>query len=200
MRVAGLSVRSLHTRSTPCSSIAVLVEKNCRTLPTIFRPISGLTPSKPGNSLHPGQLSSSGVPHNSQILSNWSRSLLPHKIGRRVHISPIIHPTPHISIAHPYRASPIKSSGGRYHRVTTQFVYRAPPPPREGPPLRGSHCGISGVRGSQPGLVVLYGLARPKSAIWRDPWLLIRRLAALRSRWRILFLCKYSVPSNSCLI
>lgn len=145
---------------TDISSMALvpthLLEKNCRTRLAIFLPISGFTPSIPGNSLHPGHISSSGVPHRSQIFSNWSASEFPQRIGLLVHISPIIHPTPHMSIAQPYRASPIKSSGGRYHRVTTQFVYLAPPPPRSGPPLIESHGpSEASLRGSHPGMVEL---------------------------------------------
>jgi hypothetical protein len=60
-----------------------------------------LTPSQPGSAPQPGIFSSVGVPHKLQIFSSWFRSELPQNIGLRSHISPITHPTPHMSIANP---------------------------------------------------------------------------------------------------
>ena len=47
-----------------------------------------LTPSHPGRVSKFGQVIWFGVPHNCQILSNWSRSEVPGKMGRRQNISP----------------------------------------------------------------------------------------------------------------
>jgi hypothetical protein len=82
------------------------------------------------------------------------------------------YPTPQRSMLGPYLVIPMSSSGGRYHLVTTMFVYSLPPsalapPPREEVELK--------VR------------ARPKSAILRTPSLLMSRFAVFMSRWRIEF-------------
>ena len=63
---------------------------------------------------------------------------------------------------------PSNSSGGLYHNVTTLFVY-----------LLG-----------WPFLLMLIALARPKSASFKIPCLVIRTLAAFISRWIILLLEK----------
>ena len=63
---------------------------------------------------------------------------------------------------------PSNSSGGLYHNVTTLFVY-----------LLG-----------WPFLLMLIALARPKSASFKIPCLVIRTLAAFISRWIILLLKK----------
>ena len=65
------------------------------------------------------------------------------------------YPMPHISTGGPYLVSPKISSGGRYHRVTTMFVY-----------FRFRSSG-------------LYVLASPKSANFRFPWLSINMFAAM---------------------
>ncbi len=51
-----------------------------------------------GNRFQPGQFSSVGDPTRSNILHNWSISLVPATTGCRRYISPKIHPTLHISI------------------------------------------------------------------------------------------------------
>ena len=61
---------------------------------------------------------------------------------------------------------PSNSSGGLYHNVTTLFVY-----------LLG-----------WPFLLMLIALARPKSASFKIPCLVIKTLAAFISRWIILLL------------
>ena len=63
---------------------------------------------------------------------------------------------------------PSNSSGGLYHNVTTLFVY-----------LLG-----------WPFLLMLIALARPKSASFKIPCLVIKTLAAFISRWIILLLEK----------
>lgn len=103
------------------------------------RGLKVLTPSQPGSELQPGMFSSVGEPTKSKMASAWLRSLFPAKIGRPLNISPntqlpglsadvilvqlsSTHPAPHRSIAGVYRRNCSKSSGGRYHLVTTRVV------------------------------------------------------------------------------
>ena len=51
------------------------------------RDLNVLTPSRPGRFSKSGQVSTVGVPHNDQIFSSWSKSVLPGRIGFRVNIS-----------------------------------------------------------------------------------------------------------------
>ena len=77
---------------------------------------------------------------------------------------------PHMSISAPYCLAPKSSSGGRYHLVTTQFVY---------------------LRLWEPVSVMTDGSndrARPKSAIFNEPSLEISKLAAFMSRCKMWFL------------
>ena len=86
----------------------------------------------------------------------------------------IAHPMPHISISAPYCLAPKSNSGGRYHLVTTQFVY---------------------LRLWEPASVATVGSnvrARPKSAIFNEPSLEISRLAAFISRCKMWFLNRMS--------
>lgn len=85
-----------------------------------------------------------------------------------------------MSILVPYFLKPRKSSGGRYQRVTTMLVY--------------SGALGSGFDRVNPLRIVL---ARPKSAILSSPVLSIRILAALRSRWIILFCGQETMFSTS---
>lgn len=95
---------------------------------------NSITPSQPGRSRHPGIVSSVGEPTRSKMILAWLRSLSPVKMGFCLNISPKTQPTPHMSIAVVYLRSCKRSSGGRYHRVTTKVVYSrvASPPPRPG--------------------------------------------------------------------
>ena len=49
------------------------------------------TPSQPGRASWFGQVCWLGVPHSCHIFSNWSKSEVPGKIGRRENISPSTH-------------------------------------------------------------------------------------------------------------
>ncbi|KAH3667356.1 hypothetical protein OGAPHI_003005 [Ogataea philodendri] len=102
-----------------------------------------------------GKTSGVGDPSSLKIMSAWSRSLFPSRIGFFLNISPKTHPIPHMSTAVVYLRSPSNSSGGRYHRVTTSPVYSTSPPPA---PDEAS-------LGGGP----WYTLASPKSAILTTP-------------------------------
>ena len=80
------------------------------------------------------------------------------------------YPMPQMSISAPYCLAPKSNSGGRYHLVTTQFVYL-----RLWEPVSVATDG-SNVR------------ARPKSAIFKEPSLEMSKLAAFMSRCKIWFL------------
>jgi len=63
-----------------------------KTLCNVFgRDLNVLIPSRPGRFSKSGQVSTVGVPHNDQIFSSWSKSVLPGRIGFRVNISAKIH-------------------------------------------------------------------------------------------------------------
>ena len=63
-----------------------------KTLCNVFgRGLNDLIPSRPGRFSNSGQVSTVGVPHNDQILSSWSKSVLPGRIGLRVNISAKMH-------------------------------------------------------------------------------------------------------------
>ncbi|OMH82550.1 putative proline-tRNA ligase [Zancudomyces culisetae] len=128
--------------------------------PLLLLTNSVITPTS-GNVSHPGQLFFVGTPHTLNINSSCSMSELPGNNGRRNNISAKMHPTPHMSIALPYRRSPNNSSGGRYHRVTTHFV---------------RSLGISG----------LCGRASPKSAINNSPILLINKFDAIHTSFIVI--------------
>lgn len=92
-----------------------------KTLCNVFgRGLNDLIPSRPGRFSNSGHVSTVGVPHNDQIFSSWSKSVLPGRIGLRVNISAKMHleerskptglvttaaysthPTPQISISPP---------------------------------------------------------------------------------------------------
>lgn len=80
-------------------------------------------------------------------------------------------PTDHISIELEYFWDPSKTSGGRYHNVTTSCVY----------PLTG----------------IPEALARPKSAILRMLSFEIRRFCGLRSLWSTFFSWQWLMPWSS---
>ena len=118
-----------------------------------------------GRRRKPGQFSSVGMPHSSNILAIWSTSFLPCRRGSLVINSPNIHPMLHVSTLLLYVLVPRSSSGERYHNVTTSCV----------------SCSGGGLP--------TY-LAIPKSAIFSCPRLLSSRLEVLRSRWRIQLECR----------
>lgn len=72
-----------------------------------------------GRSTIVGQLSSVGVPRALKIFSSWSWSLVPGKSGRPEFISPKIQPTLQRSTGVEYFREPMRTSGARYHSVTT---------------------------------------------------------------------------------
>lgn len=140
-----------------------------------------------------GQESWLGVPQSCQILSSWSKSDDPVRMGFRKNISPrtqlrkacqihhltfnhlsnATYPTPQISTSPPYCLAPNKSSGGLYHRVTTQFVYFLC--------CSGGRLAMSRTRfGSN-------ARARPKSAIISEPVFEISKFAAFMSRCKMWF-------------
>lgn len=148
MRPRQSSVRSSFSREMalePCS------RKRCDREGGLER---GFSASAPGNCFHPGMVCSVGDPTKSKMISSWCASLSPARMGLPTSISPKTqlqwvskscilsvtasksYPTPHISIAVVYFFRCNKSSGGRYHRVTTRLVYSlrpSPPPfPRSG--------------------------------------------------------------------
>ena len=93
------------------------------------------------------------------------------KSGFRWNNSAKIHPALHISTAEVYLSSPIRSSGGRYHKVITLFVY--------GRESSGSHI-----------------LAKPKSPSLTRPDLVTKIFEHFRSRWRTLLAWQYRRPKR----
>ena len=77
----------------------------------------------PGSSLNPGHTVSVGTPSVANIFPSWSISVLPVNSGSEANSSAMIHPSDQTSIAGPYFGAPSKSSGARYHSVTTVGVY-----------------------------------------------------------------------------
>lgn len=82
-----------------------------------------------------GQIASDGVPNSLMISSSWAISVVPGNNGLWPSNSPKIQPTAHMSMAVVWTGEPSRSSGARYHRVTTCGViglggipkYRAKP-------------------------------------------------------------------------
>jgi hypothetical protein len=64
-----------------------------------------------------------GVPMTSNIFSIWFSSDYPGNRGLSRIISKKIHPMLQISIVVEYFLDPRRTSGGRYHKVTTSFVW-----------------------------------------------------------------------------
>lgn len=101
--------------------------------------VGKITYSYPGSDETPFQVCSSGVPRVWKIRLNWSVTVDPGNKGLPAAISKKIHPIPliiqdqivtsqtrephHMSIEALYSVEPNKTSGGRYHRVTTSFEY-----------------------------------------------------------------------------
>lgn len=86
--------------------------------------------------------------------------------------SPKIHPTLHISRAVPYLSLPSKTSGDRYHIVTTFSVYGLPCP--------------------------TIFLPSPKSQIFSYPLLLYRIFDVFKSLCMIFFFWRNSIPYSNC--
>ena len=119
-----------------------------------------------------GQEDSVGTPSSAKIFEIWSTSVLPWRMGSLDRSSPKIHPMLHMSTSGPYSFAPSRSSGDRYHSVTTSCV--------------------SGGLGSP------VNRARPKSATLICPRLFMSRLDVLRSRCTIQWLCISAVAETSC--
>mmetsp|Transcript_53357 Transcript_53357/g.107062 ORF Transcript_53357/g.107062 Transcript_53357/m.107062 type:complete len:214 (+) Transcript_53357:350-991(+) len=110
-----------------------------------------------------------------------SSSVLPGNRGFRSTSSAKMHPADHMSTAQLYFFSPSRSSGGRYHKVITLLVKR------------------SSVL--LPVVVVKVGsndLASPKSASFKVPSALSKRLEHLRSRCTNFSSWMYLSTSSSC--
>lgn len=124
-----------------------------------------------GSYSKPGHVDSHGVPNTLNILTSSSSYFWPGKRGRKLTISAKIQPTDHISIELEYFCEPSNTSGGRYHKVTTSWVY----------PLTG----------------IPEALASPKSAILRMLSLEMRRFWGLRSLWSTFFSWQWLMPWRS---
>ena len=113
-------------QSSFSNSLSNEIARSLWSLKTILsvdlRSANTMVPSTPGRSFQPGMFWSSGDPTRSKIICAWCRSLPPAKIGLPLNISPKTQPTPHMSIAVVYWRSCSRSSGGRYHLVTTRVV------------------------------------------------------------------------------
>ena len=101
-----------------------------------------------------------------------STSFLPWKRGSRVSSSAKMQPRDHMSTSKEYDLVPSRSSGARYHNVTTSWV----------------RFGGGGEDVKR---------AMPKSASLTSPRLFKRMLDVLRSRWRMYWECRYDVADVS---
>lgn len=119
----------------------------------------------------PGQLRSDGVPMIRKIRISWSSLVVPGNNGRPVYISAIMQPADQISMLVLYVREPSRTSGARYHNVTTS--------------LENVLTGIPKAR------------AKPKSASFSWPLTLMRRFCGLRSRCSTLLVWQKSIPSRS---
>lgn len=119
----------------------------------------------------PGQVRSEGVPMMRKIRTSWSSLVVPGKRGRPVYISAMMQPADQISMLVLYVRLPRRTSGARYQRVTTS--------------LEKVLTGIPKAR------------ARPKSASFSWPLVLMRRFWGLRSRWRTRLVWQKSMPLSS---
>ena len=124
-----------------------------------------------------GQSSKSGVPQDSNIILSCFPGPYfssPGNSGVPTRISPNMQPTLHMSMLVLYFLHPNSSSGGRYQRVMTLFVYCAFP------------------RGWK-------WRANPKSPSFSSPLLLSNKLAPLMSLWIMWFACKYWMACIICM-
>lgn len=69
----------------------------------------------------PGHVRSVGVPIMRKMRMIWSSLVVPGNRGRPVYISAMMQPADHMSILVLYVLLPSKTSGARYHRVTTSL-------------------------------------------------------------------------------
>lgn len=79
--------------------------------------------------MHPGHVSSVGVPNSLKILSNWSYvSRIPGNVGIPVTISTNIQPTPHISSDVEYSVLPSRTSNEKkqenFKQIDTSDDYK----------------------------------------------------------------------------
>ena len=167
----------------------------------------GMWANNHGRSSSSAQFKTVGVPHSLQIKSSCSASSLPYiegpqqneyfklvygkvkntgwilarldhptgNIGLPWSSSANIQPADHISTGGPYARVPRSNSGGLYQSVITRFVKV----------LEFSNA---------------QGLASPKSASFKTPWLLMSRLDPFMSRCKILFRWQYVSPVKSCFM
>lgn len=105
------------------------------------------------------------------IWFSWSVLSRPRKIGMPLIISAMMHPADHTSMLVEYVRLPSKTSGARYHSVTTSFEKV-----------------LTGMPNAR---------ARPKSASLSSPRLLIKRFCGLRSRCSTRFSWQNAVPLSS---
>lgn len=113
------------------------------------------------------------ISQNQQLFLYINTSVLPGIIGFPARNSPKMQPVLHRSTATPYSVAPRRSSGGRYHNVTTRLVI--------GLHLLGSN-----------------NVARPKSPILSIPLLSIRRLDPLMSRCSTPCVWQWYNPWSNC--
>eukprot|EP00967_Tisochrysis_lutea_P123827 scaffold206491_cov44-Tisochrysis_lutea.AAC.1 len=137
----------VEVKEAPRVNLSRSLEKGCGRNCTLL---------KLGKVVTPGQLSSLGVPSRANVRESWSSSPLPGSSGEPRTNSAKMQPSDQTSTAGPYIVAPRRSSGARYHSVTTGCVYA----------LSGSP----------------YMRASPKSAMHTRPRLLTKRLDVFRSR------------------
>lgn len=69
-----------------------------------------------------GRFWAGGAGEGGDTFESWSTSFLPWSRGSLVRSSPKMQPTLHMSTSAAYFSAPRRSSGARYHRVTTNCV------------------------------------------------------------------------------
>lgn len=140
-----------------------------------------------GSSLNPGQMLSLGVPRRSTIRSICEISLVPGSRGLCASSSPRIQPTAHMSIAVVCSVEPRRSSGGLWKETCDEGVEKGY---EENSYLyqRVTNPGVIGFGGT------LNVLANPKSAIFKHPVSVRRRLLTLMSRCMMKLAWRYSSP------
>ena len=119
----------------------------------------------------PGHDRSEGVPISLKIFWSWSSLVVPGKSGRPVYISAIMHPADQMSMLVLYVLLPSRTSGARYHSVTTS--------------LEKVLTGMPKAR------------ARPKSASLSCPRVLMSKFWGFRSRWRTRFSWQKAMPRSN---
>lgn len=116
-----------------------------------------------------------GFPVNEMILSSWFKVEFPGKNGFPVNIYAKMQPMLQTSAGFPYDCDPNRTSGALYHLVATYYVK-----------ICSSYASLDSIV-----------LARPRSQIFNEQSLLIRRLEGFRSLWMILAWCRYCIPLTS---